>query len=448
MRRTRIGVYVFTAMVKARVTKKREAYFDGQNYIGLRYILSQIPESEAEITYVSKDTVNTVDWVFISLTSYYDVLNIISELGGRKITAKVYMGGAGYNNVGLLRDIADVGCVGRGEDTGLAVIRGEPVEGLYYRETNRDLTEPIAIRGLQHYISIDDSYVGKYEEHSLGCPRKCLFCEYSWKHKYVRREDGYRSGLMNREVLFGDLNWSTYHNKDLVTAIDGATEQTRRIIGKPISNRAITDKMLEIYDAPRDYVSLKLYCLLGYPFERDFAPEEAVEAILAARREGDRHRANVLMVSPHFMPMPFTPMECEPVSWINFREKIQQYDFERFGKGNINVFWPWRLASSPINAAEATVLNRADVGDMGRIRGVLCSPKYRSLDAGRKRKVLEKYFGDLLGPVKEVLPYIRRNNPTEKAKARYLRAKEGDHGETETAGGGGGGQREETPDQG
>lgn len=424
MSRVRVGIYVFTDQIKARTTKKREAYFDGQNYIGLRYIVSQLPKDRVEISYVSKDTVNSVDWVFVSLTSYYDVINIISELHGRAVTAKVYMGGAGYNNVGLLRDLADVGCVGRGEDTGWPVITGEPVDGLYYRESNRDLTEPIRIRGLQHYISIDDAFVGRYEEQSLGCPRKCLFCEYSWKHRYARKETGYKSGLLNREVLFGDLDWSAYHNKDLVTAIDGATERTRRIIRKPIRNREITDKMLEIYDAPRDYVSLKLYCLLGYPFETAFEPEETVEAILAARRQGSRHRANVLMVSPHFMPMPFTPMECEPVNWMNFRDRIRDYDWDKFGTGNINCYWPWRLASSPISAAEATILNRADVEDIGKIKAVLCAAKYKGLDAWKKRKVLEKYFGELLGPVKSVLPYIERNNPTAEARRRYEKTKQ------------------------
>lgn len=41
----------------------------------------------------------------------------------------------------------------------------------------------------------------------------------------------------------------------------------------------------------------------------------------------------------------------------------------------------------------------------------------------RKRKVLEKYFGDVLGRVDRVLPYIERSNDTEKAKEIYERRK-------------------------
>lgn len=420
----KIGVYVFTDQIKKRETKKREGYFDGQNYIGLRYLLSELDPEDVEISYVSKDTINTVDFCLISLTSYYDVINVINELHGKKITATVCVGGAGFNNVGLLREIVDVGTVGRGEGTLPKIIRGEKIDGLYYKKYNLDLSNPIKIMPLRTFIEIDDKYVGKYCEQSIGCQRKCYFCEYSWKHKWTKKDDGYHSGLMNRETLLQDIDWSSYHNKDLVTAIDGATEKTRHIINKPISNQAITDKMLEIYDAPRDYLSLKLYCLLGYPFETKFEPEEAVESIISARRQSD-HRCNVLMVSPHFMPMPFTPMECEPVNWHNFREDIKNYDWSKFGKGNINVYWNWSLASSPISAAEATVLNRADICDIDNIKKVMCSSKYKSLDAKKKRLVLEKYFGHLLGKVDAVLPYIIRNNPTDKAKEIYEKRKNG-----------------------
>lgn len=174
----------------------------------------------------------------------------------------------------------------------------------------------------------------------------------------------------------------------------------------------------------RRAAAIKLGCQM--PYHRidkiaDEVTEEAVESIIAARHQDSDHRANVLMVSPHFMPMPFTPMECEPVNWINFREAIKNYDWEKFGKGNINVYWNWSLASSPISAAEATVLNRADVEDAGKIKTILCSSKYKALPAEQKRRALEKYFGHLLGRVESVLPYITRNNPTEKAKEVYYK---------------------------
>ena len=107
--------------------------------------------------------------------------------------------------------------------------------------------------------------------------------------------------------------------------------------------------------------------------------------------------------------------------WLDFRREIQRYDWQKFGHGNINVYWNWSLASSPISAAEATVLNRADIEHVGRIKAVLCSAKYKGLNATQKRTVLEKYFGDLLGSVESVLPYIERTNPTDAAQNEYRR---------------------------
>ena len=97
--------------------------------------------------------------------------------------------------------------------------------------------------------------------------------------------------------------------------------------------------------------------------------------------------------------------------------------WEKFGKGNINVFWNWSLASSPLSAAEATILNRADVQHAGKIKTILCSSKYKGLNATQKRLTLEKHFGDLLGKVDSVLPYIKRNNPTDNAKKVYEKRK-------------------------
>jgi radical SAM superfamily enzyme YgiQ (UPF0313 family) len=415
----RVGIYVFTDMVKQRLTKKRESFFDGQNYIGLRYIVSQINTDKYEITYVSKDTINTVDFVLISLTSYYDILNLINELHGVKCTCKIIVGGAGLSNVDILRDVVDVAIVGRGENIINEILDGQvEVPGIWYRQTNYDLKSKIKIRELEDYITIPDPILGQYCEQSIGCQRKCYFCEYSWKNRYKSKSDIYHSGLADRETRLEEVDWTIYKNKDLVTAVDGIDEKTRKIINKPITNETIINKINEIYEQPKDYLSLKLYCLLGYPFEKDFYPEELLDAITSCRRD-HKNRLNVVMVSPHFMPMPFTPMECEPVNPINFRNKIKKYDFRRYQTGNIKVFWPWSLASGPINALEATVLHRGTKDDAPAIKKILCSSKYKSLAADEKNDVLYKAFGNLLGRVEGVCDYIERTYPTAAAKKKY-----------------------------
>jgi len=418
----KVGIYVFTDMVKQRLTKKREGYFDGQNYIGLRYIVSQINKKKYNITYVSKDTINTVDFVLVSLTSYYDILNLINELYGKKRTCKIIAGGAGLSNVDILRDIVDVAVVGRGENIINQILDGQTeVPGVWYRDTNYNFKSKIAIRKLEDYISIDDPILGQYHEQSIGCKRKCYFCEYSWKNKYKTKTDIYHSGVADRETMFEEVDWTAYKNKDLVTAVDGVNEKTRKIINKPILNQTIINKINEIYEQPKDYLSLKLYCLLGYPFESDFHPEELLDTIMSCCRK-HKNRLNIVIVSPHFMPMPFTPMECEPVNPINFREKIKRYDFTKYQKGNIKVYWPWSLASSPINALEATILHRGTKDDAPMIKKILCSSRYQRLNTQRKIDVLYKAFGGLLGRVDSVADYIERVHPTDGAKKKYQKA--------------------------
>jgi len=419
----RVGLYVFTDMVKERTTKKREGYFDGQNYIGLRYIASEIDKSQYELSYVSKDTINSVDFALVSLTSYYDILNIINELHGKKITAKVIVGGAGCNNIDLLRGIADIAVVGRGEGMINDVLAGNTPHGIYDKATNCDLKKQIEIRALKKFISIDDPILGQYDELSIGCKRKCFFCEYSWKNKLCTKSDIYHSGLADRETMLEEVDWGRYVNKDLVTAVDGIDYATRKIINKNISNETIKAKIEEIKTAARDYYSLKLYCLLGYPFQNSFEPEELLDTIVSA--DTGSKRCNVMMVSPHFMPMPFTPMECESVNMFNFRKKIERYDFSRWQKGNIKVFWPYSQSSSPVSAVEATILHRATLDDADTIKRILCSAKYRSLTCDQKISVAQKAFGQYLGEVQSVAPYVKRTHATEAAKVEYLKRKGG-----------------------
>ena len=417
----RVGLYVFTDMVKQRLTKKREGYFDGQNYIGLRYIASEIDRARYEITHVSKDTVNSVDYVLVSLISYYDVLNLINELHDKRITSKIIVGGAGLANVELLRDIVHVATIGRGEGTINAILDGDDeVDGLWYRETNYEMRKPIKIMPLKQFIEIDDPILGRYCEQSIGCARKCYFCEYSWKNKYTNKTDIYNSGLADRETRFEEVDWTSYKNKDLVTAVDGIDERTRRIINKPISNDTIRGKINEIYDQGKDYLSLKLYCLLGYPFESGFHPEELLDTIASCRRD-HKNRLNVMMVSPHFMPMPFTPMENEPVNPINFRNLIQNYDLSKYQTGTIKVYWPYSQSSGPVTALEATVVHRATSEDAALIKRVLCSSKYKGLDGARKIATIGNIFGKYIGRFENVLPYVERTHPTDAAKREYMR---------------------------
>jgi hypothetical protein len=169
-----VGVYIFTDMLKQRTAKKRDTFFDGQNYIGLRYIISEIDKTKYKISYVSKSTIDTVDYVLISLISYYDVLNLINELYGVKHKSKIIVGGPGCINVDLIKDIIDCAVVGRGECIINDILAGNIPDGVWSKENYR-FKKQLFIQPLKKYIAIEDPLMGYYTEKSIGCPKKCFF---------------------------------------------------------------------------------------------------------------------------------------------------------------------------------------------------------------------------------------------------------------------------------
>lgn len=410
-----VGIYIFTDMLKQRSAKKRDTYFDGQNYIGLRYIVSEIDKTKYNIRYVSKDTVDDVDYVLISIISYYDIINIIHELYGVAHKSKIIVGGPGALNIELIKDIIDYAVIGRGEGLINDILAGNVPDGVWSKK-NYNFSNKVFVQSLKKYIEIEDPIMGFYKEKSIGCPKKCFFCEYSWKNKNVGNTK-YDSGVADRETLFKDIEFSNYKNKDFVSAVDGINEDVRWVINKPLFDGDISKKIGEIYNQDISYVSLKLYCLLGYPFESGFDPVSLLDAL--TKPSGGKNRLNIVMVSPHFMPMPFTPMESEPVNNINFRKLINEYDFSPWQKTNIRVYWPEMTASSPINAFEATLIHRAKSFQTKDIKKILSASKYKSLNSYDKIRVLKKYFGSLFDKVDSVVPYIEKPYNTDGAKKVY-----------------------------
>jgi hypothetical protein len=65
------------------------------------------------------------------------------------------------------------------------------------------------------------------------------------------------------------------------------------------------------------------------------------------------------------------------------------------------------------------VAHRATPDMAGDIANVLCSSRYSGLSSSLKVQVAKKYFGDIVGRVDEVLPYIERSHSTVEAKERY-----------------------------
>jgi len=401
MGKIKVGIYVFTHQIKDRKLTIKDMYFDGKAYYGFNSIIEEIDKKRYDITHVSSCNFNDVDFVLLSITSYYDIFNIRSELKGKQIKAKFIIGGAGISNHVPLEDIAHVIVIGRGEG-----LINELLDGGYVDRIIHQPKKTISING--------------YSENSIGCPMKCKFCQYGWKFTLYPDVKNYNSGYNNREDLIQNLDFSICNRRTaprLNSAIDGFTQSTRDLINKKITNENIIEKFKEIYEQKQSYFALKLYAIVGFPWENNIQINEFIECVKKADKKSEK-KLNVFLISTHFCPMPFTPMESLPVNTHDFRKECEKSQTKVTYKGkSINVYYPYSQISSPISAIEQTIINRIKTEQLPIFDKVLLSSKYRSLNGIMKQKVIDKHFPGIYDYFEDVCPDVER--PYKYKKMRY-----------------------------
>lgn len=385
----KVGIYIFTHQIKDRFITDKDRYFDGKAYYGFNQIISEIDLSKYSIEYVSSANFNNVDFVLVSITSFYDIFNIRNDLKNKNKKAKFIFGGAGISNLESLYDIADVIVLGRAEGLINKILNYEPIPNVYYKIYDYNLENKYIIGQANYLIKYND-----FQEKTIGCPDKCKFCQFSWKFNlYPQIIDNYNSGYNNREDTINNLDFSLCNRRTaprLNSAIDGFTEYTRKKIGKKILNSDITKKLREIYDLQNPYFALKLYAIVGFSWENSIEIEEFYNAVQAADKVSDK-KLNIFLISTHFVPMPFTPMECEPVNLYDFRSDVEKNNYTRLGK-SINIYYPYSQITSPLTAIEQTIVNRIKKEELEKFDKILLTSKYKTLNNNLKVKVIDKYF--------------------------------------------------------
>ena len=398
----KIGIYIFTHQIKERKITSRDNYFDGKAYYGFNYVISEIDLSKYDVSFVSSANFNTVDFVLCSITSFYDIMNIRSELSGKKIIAKFIFGGAGISNTESLSDIAWSICVGRGETIINEIIESVDISNVWRKTDN--INRLIEIGQPKKLLKIKE-----LQEKEIGCKNKCKFCQYGWKFNSKITDENYQSGYNSREDTIQHLDFSICNRRTaprLNSAIDGLTQYTRDRINKKISNQEITAKFKEIYEQKQTYFALKLYNIIGFPWEKNIDVSEFFEAVQLADINSDK-KLNIFLISTHFVPMPFTPFELMPVNTHNFRDEVEKNKYSYKGK-SINVYYPSTQISSPITAIEQTIVNRIKTNQLQLFDKILLSSKYKSLDSKMKIKVIDKYFEGIYNKVDSVCKNIIR----------------------------------------
>lgn len=386
--KSKVGVLVFTDKVAERGTRKN-TYFESFRYTGLRYIISEIEKEKFDVSFVSRDNIKDRDFVLASITSYMDIENLVNELSSvDKGRAKICIGGAGVTNIRLYKNLIDYAVFGRGEGVINHILKGDSLpKNVWSKEDDPNLEKKYKIGEVKTFIG---------DETSVGCRRKCAFCHYSWKNKYVTRsaDEHCLSGYADYEDFFDTFDWEKTTGREVVTALDGVTEFDRKMVNKPFSNKDIINKIREAYSVKTDKVMrVKVYMIIGYPWhtEKDADLLELKETLAEADKEEATHRIVFNFFFTHFVPMSLTPMYGLPLNFIDFYKELTRKRPRMFYRGkNIEAYVSFAVTTPP-TAFEELVIERAKEEDYDIYKKVFLSRAYKTASAKEKIKIIKTY---------------------------------------------------------
>ena len=382
-------------------------FFQFKNsYFGYKYVIQNIDKNIYTIDFLKNiSNINKYDFVLCSIISfedYYLFLKVFKDFDYKKKKCKIIIGGSGVLNVIPLYKYIDIAAFGRvdGDDIN-KILRGEFLDNVWVKNNDKYLIKKYKVGQLKDFINIDpDLRLDAFDEKSIGCKKKCFFCNYTYKYKLKQKKSGgdFDSGYKNRETTFEDLNWDT-NGRYLVCAIDANEEKKRFLINKNISNETIKNKILERDSVKKGKsIQVKLYNIYGYPFERvDQYNYDEINDILNFCDSKLKEKICFLLHCTHFVPMPLTPLENEVVNNGDFKSIFYKFDGKK-----IKLIKTYTSGGNA-GAKRHTLINRLKIDDLD------CFLK------NKKHEVLNKYYDEFY----DVLLYIEKPKIIDKHKIVY-----------------------------
>ncbi|KKW12678.1 MAG: hypothetical protein UY48_C0010G0030 [Candidatus Gottesmanbacteria bacterium GW2011_GWB1_49_7] len=298
--------------------------FEGNYNIGANIIMDVLRRKGIYCDICTPDTAQKYKIVLISLTSDYDCIAFYCAVAllpswqpGRRF--KVVAGGAGMQNPTTIKKYIDYAVFGRGENIIYPLIDCIKGGGMFTHESIMNLPDIHSVKLCQaselypHEINLGRG-CRQWSESFIGCPNKCLFCNYTWTRKRVGNGDTYYQCdlTMKRsiECLWKDIPKINKKEGRIRTAIDGFSERLRMIYGKKISNREIIDGINHLGGFPGITVLL-VYNISNMPHETQ---DDREELYLTMRQPTPKNRIIVVLHSTPFRPSLLTPMQWAPVT--------------------------------------------------------------------------------------------------------------------------------------
>jgi radical SAM superfamily enzyme YgiQ (UPF0313 family) len=400
----KICAYVMSKYAKQ--TYKHES-FNIRLFAGLMIVIDILKGAGYTVEFAGSATVHKYDIVLVSITSDCDWWGFIAErTTWQKGNYKVIAGGAGVLNVRPFLQYVDYFCLGRAEGIIDNLITGN-YQGDSVIESKTFNTEK------SYYINqVNEIYPYKiklengdtYQEDSLGCNHKCLFCGYTWHRKHISNKAFEYSGLWNggvdreRAILDIAKGEKVDFNKLRTTAIDGLSQRLRFMVNKKITREVLQDFIYRLAACEKPH-QVKFYNILGYPTEIEEDWQEFLEDIrlVDEKLPKSNKQTSILLHSTPFRAMPATPMACEPMSYKNYRGAVAN-TLGKDLKGNIfyqgNAIWAVESmgTESLSTVIESAVILRGTENDTDNIAKIAKSNKYKNANTGIKTATLEKYF--------------------------------------------------------
>lgn len=437
---TDIAMLVFGG--RTRRQKRKAKTFDGWSNVGAYVVRDILERAGYRVGWTTADAAHQYKVVLVSLTSLFDVYNLIESVAHLTTWQKdkrrfvVVAGGFGLQNVYPLRHWVDFAAFGRAEvfivDLVAALLAGRDYDSQHVmplREEIRPVEIAQAPELYPHPVQVGDFL---FTETVLGCPLRCNFCHYTHARRwlgsdpseYVRRGEysGNAEGLfVQSAALVGDDN----PQSRIITGIDGFSERLRYAMNKRISNETLISVLTEASTRGGDWVRYKLYMIGGYPSETDADLSEFIETMQHVRAPGAR-----LIVAVHLTPFRASPLT--PSAWlpVNVRYDWRVLANRTIAENGQYRAWFDNWIDGPFQHLMDTIIGRAtEQSDelIGQLAISWRASKLRSSDAIEaieRHWTIESYTRAYT--VSEQLPtwYLQSYQPTgalERAGARLLR---------------------------
>jgi len=380
--KARVGVLILDNFHQ-RSTRKN-IYFDAFEYFGLRAILSELNEP---YEFTSMANINNYDYILVSLTSVYDVENLVYtfERHKKEIKPEIIVGGAGVVNIKLYSKYIDVACFGRGEGQINEIISGKALPNVWRKEDDPHFDKVYEFRQPQYLVK---------GETNVGCRNKCFFCQYTWLRKHFIPSTRYNSQI---EIAGVEDDWRNLNITDgryYVTALDGLSEKTRFMINKKITDEDIKQKLSELYKKNiKTRISLKIFQIVGYPWE---TVESVVNDLqhfkhLIGSVDDNEQKMDMkmfLLFTP-FSPEPLTPMQSLPANiYTDWRyELVVKRNYFLYDGNNFQVRI-MQYINSPYTLVKRVMINRGVAPHLDAFKKLCFSKALKRYPAMQKVKIL------------------------------------------------------------